>query len=199
LDAVILERRGHAWPISWSFLVEEDGARFAVRQTVHDDEVVAFRHLVFLKGESMKWGIAAILALSSVVPIFAALMLHTETTIPKPLSEETTILRGLVYKARFEAKVTSLRLAVKSETGADQVAADWVFTGSNSDGQIHSLAMEVRLLDEKGSQIGVFTARHSLSAGARDEPFAVPMKVKSAVWEATRRIRIWANWMSYSG
>ena len=147
----------------------------------------------------MKWRIAALSALISVAPVFAALMLHTETTIPKPLSDETTILEGLVYNARFEAKVTSVRLAVKSEAGADPVVGDWVFTGSNSDGQAHLVAMEVRLLDEKGSQIGEFDAKHPLSAGARNERFVVPMKVKSAAWEATRRIWIWANWMSYSG
>lgn len=147
----------------------------------------------------MKWRIGTVLVLASVTPVFAALMLRTQTTIPKPQSGETTNLDNLVYKARFEAKVTSVRLVVKSEAGSDRVAGDWVFTGSNSDGQIHPLAMAIRLLDEKGNQIGVFEARHTLSAGARDESFVVPMNVKSAVWEATRRIRIWANWMSYSG
>lgn len=147
----------------------------------------------------MKRRAFALLALAYVAPVFAALMAHNETTIPKPLSDETAILEGLVYKARFEAKVTSVRLAVKSEVGADPVVGDWVFTGSNSDGQIHPLAMAIRLLDEKGNQIGVFEARHLLSAGARNESFVVPMKVKSAVWEATRRIRIGVNWMTYSG
>jgi hypothetical protein len=155
--------------------------------------------VVFLQEGAMKWRTVALLPLASVAPVFAALMLHTETTIPKPLSDETAILKGLVYKARFEAKVASVRLAVKPEAGADPIAGDWVFTGSNSDGQVHLLAMEIRLLDEKSNQIGVFIAKHPLSAGARDESFVLHMKVKSAVWEATRRIRIWANWMSYSG
>lgn len=147
----------------------------------------------------MKWRTFALLVLAWASPVFAALMLHTENTIPKLLSEETAILKGLVYKARFEAKVSSVRLVEKSEAGADTVVSDWVFTGSNSDGQVHLLGMEIHLLNEKGDQIAVFWARHPLSAGARDESFVVPMKVKSAAWEATRKIRIWANWMSYSG
>ncbi len=147
----------------------------------------------------MKWRAVALLALAWVSPVFAALMLHTVTTIPKPLSDETAILEGLVYKARFEAKVTSVRLAEKSEAGADPVVCDWVFTGSNSDGQVHLVAMEIHLLDEKSHQIGVFITKHPLSAGARDESFVVHMKVKPAVWEATRKILIWANWLSYSG
>ena len=147
----------------------------------------------------MKWRIATLSALVSVAPVFGALILHAETTIPKPLSDETATLEGLVYKARFEAKVTSVRLVVNSEAGADPVVGDWIFTGSNSDGQVHLLAIEIRLLDEKGKRIGVFDAKHPLSGGARDEFFIVPMKVKSAIWEATRRILIWVNWLSYSG
>jgi hypothetical protein len=147
----------------------------------------------------MKWRIAALSALISVAPVLVPLMLHTETTIPKPLSDETAILEGLVYKARFEAKVTSVRLAVMSEAGANPVVGHWIFTGSNSDGQVHLLAVEIRLLDEKGKRIGVFDAKRPLSAGSREEFFVVPMKVKSAVWEATRRIHIWVNWLSYSG
>jgi hypothetical protein len=147
----------------------------------------------------MKWRTAVLLALASAAPVFAALMLRTETTIPKPLSDETVILGGLVYKAhQFEAKITSVRLAVKPEAGADPAIGDWVFTGSNSDGQTHALAMEIRLLDEKGNQIGFFETRQPLAAGARDKSFLVHMKVKSAAWEATARIRICVNWMSTS-
>ena len=137
-----------------------------------------------------------LLALASVVPVFAALMLHTEITISKTVSDQTVTLEGLVYKARFEAKVTSVHLAVKSEAGADPVIGVWTFTGSNSDGQVHRVVMEIRLLDERGKQIGVFQASHPFSAGARNESFVVPMKTKLAVWEAAKRIRIWANWMS---
>jgi hypothetical protein len=148
----------------------------------------------------MRWRIAALLALAFAAPAFAALMLRTETAIPRPLSDETVILEGLVYKSlKFEAKITSIRLVVKPEAGSDPVIGDWVFTGSNSDGQTHALTLEVRLLDEKGNQIGVFDARHQLAAGAREKSFLVRMKVKSAAWEATRRIRICVNWMSTSG
>lgn len=133
-------------------------------------------------------------ALALAIPVIAALMLHTETTIPPPAPGEAVELAGLVYKARFEAKVTSVRLVVKSEASADPLVAEWVFTGSNSDGQVHRLDMQVRLLDEKDKQLGVFEARHALGAGAREESFSVPMKVGAAAWGAAKKIRIWANW-----
>jgi hypothetical protein len=144
----------------------------------------------------MKRKAAGLLAMAPAIPVFAALMLHTETTIPKPAGDETAILNGLVYKATFVAKVESVRLDVKSEAGADTFLASWVFTGSNTDGQVHRLDMQVRLLDEKGKQIAAFSARHPLSAGAKEESFLVPMKVKPAVWEATRKVQIWANWVT---
>lgn len=144
----------------------------------------------------MKRRTAGLLVLVVSTPVFAALMLHTETTIPKPISDESAILGGLVYKATFVAKVESVRLDVKSEAGADPMLAEWVFSGSNSDGQVHRLDMQVRLLDEKGKQLGAFSARHPLSAGAKDESFSVGMKVKSSVWDATRKIQIWANWIT---
>jgi hypothetical protein len=148
----------------------------------------------FSEEEIMKGRTAGLLALGLASPLFAALMLHTETTIPKPISDETAILNGLVYKATFVAKVESVRLDVASEAGADPIIAEWVFSGSNTDGQVHRLDMQVRLLDEKGKQIGVFSARHPLSAGAKNESFSVGMKVKSSAWDATKKIQIWANW-----
>jgi len=129
-------------------------------------------------------------------PLFASLMLHTETTIPTPAPGETVELTGLVYKARFEAKVTSVRLVVKSGPDADPMVADWMFSGSNSDGQVHRVDLQVRLFDEHGKQLEVFEARHPLAPGARDEALAVSMKVKSSVWAATKKVRIWANWIT---
>lgn len=140
--------------------------------------------------------VGRLFALALAAPVLASLMLHTETTIPKPVSDETAILGGLVYKARFEAKVTAVRLAVKSEAGADPLVAEWIFTGSNSDGQMHRLDMQVRLLDENGKQICVFGARYPLGPGARDASFSVPMKVGAAVWGATKKIQIWPNWIT---
>jgi hypothetical protein len=123
-------------------------------------------------------------------------MLHTETTIPKPAPGETVVLEGLVYKARFEAKVTSVRLDVKSVEGADPVLADWVFAGSNSDGQVHRVDLQVRLFDEHGKQLDVFEARHPLAPGVQGQALTVPMKVKAPVWAAAKKIRIWANWIT---
>lgn len=74
--------------------------------------------------------------------------------------------------------------------------ARWVFTGSNNDGQVHRLEMQIRLLDESGKQIGWFVAKHPLAAGARDQTFSVPMKVKADDWRRTRKVRIFADWIT---
>lgn len=138
------------------------------------------------------------LVLFALIPLFlfAGRMLHTETTIPVPASEDAILLTRLVYKARFEAKVTSVRLERTSEPDADPMVARWVFTGSNSDGQVHRLEIQIRLLDENGKQVGWFVGKHPLAAGAAEQTFSVRMKVKPEVWSAVRRVRIFADWMS---
>ena len=108
-----------------------------------------------------------------------------------------TPLQGLSYKARrFEAKVTALTVAVKSAEGADPVLVDWTFTASNTDGQIHRVEMQVRLLDDAGKQIGWSTGKHPVRAGASGQTFTVPMKVKADVWRAAKKARIFADWIS---
>lgn len=129
------------------------------------------------------------------VLLFAGLMLHTETTIPVPEANQEILLQRLIYKARFEAKVTSVRIVPRSESDVDPLVADWVFAGSNSDGQVHRLEMQIRLLDGAGKQIGFFVAKHPLAAGAHDQKFSVPMKVELRVWRATETVRIFADWI----
>jgi hypothetical protein len=105
-------------------------------------------------------------------------------------------LDRLVYKARFEARVTAVRLDRKSEESADPLRAEWIFVGSNTDGQIHRLELQVRLLDEKGKQIAWFVDEHALAAGAQDQEMTVVMKVKGDVWKKTNRVRIFADWIT---
>jgi hypothetical protein len=139
---------------------------------------------------------AVVLSLASGVA-FAALMQHSETTIPVPPAGESTPLQGLSYKARrFEAKITALTVAVKSPEGADPALVDWTFTASNTDGQIHRVEMQVRLLDDAGKQIGWSTGKHPVRAGADGQTFTVPMKVKADVWRAAKKARIFADWIS---
>lgn len=128
---------------------------------------------------------------------FAALMQHSETTIPTPEIGARVPLSGLAYRSRrFEARISSVELAAKSSPDADPLVADWVFTAGNTDGQLHRVEMQIRLLDASGKQIGWFVAKHPVRAGAREEAFRVPMKVKRAVWAETRKVRIFADWMS---
>lgn len=128
---------------------------------------------------------------------FAALMQHSEATIPTPEIGARVPLKGLAYRSRrFEAKISSVELAAKSSPDADPLVVDWVFTADNTDGQLHRVEMQIRLLDESGKQIGWFVGRHPVRAGAHGETFRVPMKVKRPVWSQTRKVRIFADWMS---
>jgi hypothetical protein len=127
---------------------------------------------------------------------FAALMQHSETTIPMPTPGEKTPLEKLEYRARFVASIDSVTLQVKSEEGADPVVADWVFTGSNTDGQAHRVEVVVRLLGEAGKQIGVYSATRILPPGARGKEVTLSTKVRADVWSAARTVRIFADWRS---
>ena len=127
---------------------------------------------------------------------FAALMQHSETTIPMPAPGEKTPLEKLEYRARFVASIDSVTLQMKSEGGADPVVADWVFTGSNTDGQAHRVEVVVRLLDEAGKQIGLYSATRILPPGARGIEITLSTKVKADVWSAARKVRIFADWRS---
>ncbi|MBC8646246.1 MAG: hypothetical protein H7X85_03730 [Thermoanaerobaculia bacterium] len=140
---------------------------------------------------------AFLLLLLGPLLLFAALMLHTETRIPIPSDAEPVALERLVYKSRrFEAAVTSVRLEQVSAEGADPLIARWVFTGSNNDGQVHRLEMQIRLLDDTGKQISWFVAKHPLAAGAREQVFSVPMKVKADLWKKAAKVRIFADWIT---
>jgi hypothetical protein len=155
----------------------------------------------FPKGESMRHRVrlSAVFLLFALVATsaFAALMQHSETTIVKPEIGKRIALDRLAYKSRrFEARIPSVELQLKSAEGADPLVADWVFTSSNTDGQMHRVEMQVRLLDEAGKQIGWVVAKHPVRAAAHEEPFRVPMKVKQSVWDATRKVRIFADWLS---
>ncbi|HEX9149077.1 MAG TPA: hypothetical protein VF958_07960 [Thermoanaerobaculia bacterium] len=127
---------------------------------------------------------------------FAGLMLHSETTIPIPVPGEKTSLAKLEYRARFVASVDAVTLELASSDGGDPVIVEWTFVGSNTDGQVHRVAIALRLLDEAGSQIGVSTGHGILSAGAKDQKISVSMKVKPDVWKAAKKVRIFADWMS---
>jgi hypothetical protein len=127
---------------------------------------------------------------------FAALMQHSETTIPMPAAGEKIALEKLEYRARFVASIDSLTLDVKSGADADPVVADWVFSGSNTDGQAHRVELVVRLLDEAGKQVGIASAQRILPPGAHDFAVTVSTKVKADAWKATRKVRIFADWRS---
>jgi hypothetical protein len=127
---------------------------------------------------------------------FAGLMLHSETTIPIPVPGQKTSLAKLEYRARFVAALDAVTLELASSDGTDPVIVEWTFVGSNTDGQVHRVAIVLRLLDEAGSQIGVYTGRGILSAGAKDQRVSVSMKVKPDIWKAAKKVRIFADWMS---
>ena len=127
---------------------------------------------------------------------FAALMQHSETTIPMPAASEKIALEKLEYRARFVASIDSLTLEMKSGADADPVVTDWVFSGSNTDGQAHRVELVVRLLDDAGKQVGIASAQRILPPGAHDFAVTVSAKVKADAWKAARKARIFADWRS---
>lgn len=126
---------------------------------------------------------------------FAALMFHSETTIPIPAPGEKTSLARLEYRARFVASIDAVTLKLASPDG-DPVIVEWTFLGSNTDGQAHRVEIVLRMLDEGGAQIGTFTKRAILPAGAAGLPVTFSTKLKPDVWKAARKVRIFADWMS---
>jgi hypothetical protein len=127
---------------------------------------------------------------------FAALMQHSETTIPLPAPGEKTPLSKLEYRARFVASIDSVTLKLEAAEGADPVVADWTFSGSNTDGQAHRVEIAVRLLDDGGTQVAAYSTRSILPAGAHDRPITLSTKVKADVWKASKKVRIFADWKS---
>ncbi len=138
-----------------------------------------------------------LLLVAASVTVAVPLMHRTQTIINVPEPGTDVALSGLSYKARaFEAKITSGRLDVRSEADADPVVAEWTFLGSNSDGQMHRVEIFLRLQDESGKQIAMFSGKCILTAGARDQACKVDMKIKAADWNATKAIRLVTDWLS---
>jgi hypothetical protein len=127
---------------------------------------------------------------------FAALMQHSETTIPIPVPGEKTALSKLEYRARFVASIDSVTLELASAEGADPVVVEWKFLGSNTDGQVHRVEVALRLFDEAGSTIGTYSKRAILPAGSKEQEISVSTKVKAETWKAAKKVRIFADWMS---
>jgi hypothetical protein len=127
---------------------------------------------------------------------FGALMQHSETTIPIPVPGEKTSLAKLEYRARFVASIDTVTLELEGAEGADPVVARWAFSGSNTDGQAHRVEVAVRLLDDTGKQVGAYSVRSILAPGAKDQPIKLSTKVKADDWKASKRARIFADWMS---
>jgi hypothetical protein len=140
---------------------------------------------------------ASVLLLVASVSIASPLMHRAQTVISVPAPGEEVPLYGLSYKAKaFEAKITSVKLTIKSAEGADPVEGEWMFLASNSDGQMHKVEIQTRLLDESGTQLALASKVCMLGGGYQDYACPVPFKVKSADWKATKSIRIVSDWQS---
>ena len=139
---------------------------------------------------------AAVVLLSAPLALLAGTMKQTVTAIAVPKDAAAIPLEGLIYKAAFTAEVKTVRLDPIPTADADPVVADWRFTGSNTDGQIHRVAVTVTLMDESGNRMVSIEVKTMLRPGAKDQAWSVPMKVPAKVWTATRSIRIAADWFS---
>jgi hypothetical protein len=139
---------------------------------------------------------AVVVLLSAPLALLAGTMKQTVTAIAVPKDSAAIPLQGLIYKAWFTAEVTTVRLDPMPAADADPVVADWRFTGSNTDGQIHRLSVTVSLVDESGNKMVSMEVKTVLRPGAKDQAWSVPMKVPAKYWKATRTIRIAVDWFS---
>ncbi len=105
---------------------------------------------------------------------------------PFPHEGEEVPLKGLVYHGE-KIKVSSVRLEVGSEEGADPVRSEWTFTGSNSKAQNQRVNLTCSLLDENDKSIGVGRKTIFLKAGTDEQKDTLKMKVRLKVWEAAKR------------
>jgi hypothetical protein len=136
----------------------------------------------------------AVVLLSLPLALLASTMKQTVTAIAVPKDSATIPLRDLVYRLGGTAEVKAVRLDPMPAAGADPVEADWVFTGSNADGQIHKVSIRLTLMDESGKKMDSFDAKTVLRPGGKDQSWSVHMKAPAKVWTATRTIHIAAVW-----
>lgn len=147
--------------------------------------------------KSARRTVPAVLALlAASLTLRAGTMKQTVTAIAVPKDTEAIPLRGLIYKAWFTAEVNTVRLDKMPAADADRVEADWVFTGNNSDAQIHRVSITLTLVDENGVKMASFFEKTVLRPGAKSQPWTVRMKAPAKVWAATRTIHIAADWFS---
>jgi hypothetical protein len=129
--------------------------------------------------------------------IASVLLMATQTVIEVPAAGQDVPLSGLSYKAHaFEAKVTSVRLEPRGAADAAPFLADWSFLGSNSDGQMHRLEIQLRLLDESGKQLAMASHYFALAAAAHDQSLKLETKLTAGIWRATSKVRIVVNWIN---
>lgn len=143
---------------------------------------------------------ALVLSISAIVLLPLALtagtMKRTVAQIVLPHDGEPVQLAGLIYKARFTAEVTSVRLDPFPAPGSDPVVLNWVFTGNNTDAQMHRFAVTVTLLDEAGKDLAWDTNKTALRPGAKDQLVPMRMSVPRDAWERARRVALKVDWFS---
>jgi hypothetical protein len=113
---------------------------------------------------------------------------------PFPNEGAEVPLEGLVYAEKM--RVSSVRLEVVSEEGADPVRSEWTFTGSNSKAQNQRVNLTCTLLDENDKPIAVGRKTIFLKAGTDEQKDTLKMKVKLKAWEASKksnRVKIQAD------
>ncbi len=123
----------------------------------------------------------------------AEVMKQTVAHVMVPAHSSPIPLRGLFYKGRFTAEITAVRLHTVPDEAADPVDVAWVFSGRNTDGQMHRVGVTVTLVDESGADLADATLKTALRPGAKDQEIKVPMSVPGSTWKSARRMRIGVN------
>jgi hypothetical protein len=138
-----------------------------------------------------------VILLLSASALSVPLMYRGQTVIDIPQPGQDVELSRLSYKANaFEAKFTSVKLEPKGAADSDPLKARWTFIASNNDGQMHKTEIWVRLLDESGKQVAMFSTKCALPAGAHDFPCVVEMEIKAETWKSVKSARIVSDFLS---
>lgn len=142
--------------------------------------------------KSLVVAVLVIGALVGVAPVEGAMKI-TSATIPLPTDEKPTRLASLWYGLEWKAEITSIRLDLKPEKGADPVRPVWVVTGSSSRPQVQKVIVQINLLDSNGKSVGSVKKYLFLKAITENQEFPIKMKAKAAAWEKTVQVKITAT------
>jgi hypothetical protein len=135
------------------------------------------------------FSIAAAL-LSCAVAAIAAMKIAT-TTIDVPEADKPVLLAGLEYPgAGWTVELTSLRLTLDPDKGADPAQLVWTVIGNSSRPMVQKVIIELHLQDEDGKKLKSVKNFVVVKSNADNQEFPIKMKIKRKDWERADTVQI---------